>query len=178
MTTSQILTISATWGAVFAGFFSAIVLGGVLVARDAMLSDAPESVRASYGKPQSAKGRLVQRIMIALLLLAFVASAAGGLLALRAVAGGDIGFWPAFAFGAVMILILHLVDLIVLDWLVVSLWQPAFLMLPGTQGHPAYRDYWHHVRALFPRPVPWPILLIPIVGLMLAGITVLAEAIW
>lgn len=178
MTTAQILTISASWAAVFAGLFSAIILGGMRAAPDAMLSDYPESVRTDYGQPQSARGRSVQRLMLALLLPAFVFGTVGGVLALRAAAGGDIGFWPAFTFGAVMILVLHLVDLIVLDWLIVGLWRPASLLLPGMRDHPAFSDFWQPVRVLFPRPVPWPILLIPITGLLLGGIVVLVEALW
>ncbi len=178
VTISQILMTSATWGAAFAGLFSLILLGGALAARDAMLNDYPPSLRDAYGKPQSARGRRVQGVMAVLLLLAFVATTAFGLQALRTAAGGDIGFWPAFAFGATLMLVLHVFDLLILDWLVLGVWQPDFLVLPGTKGHPAYRDYGYHLRVLFPRPVPWPILLVPIMGLALAGITVLVEAVW
>ncbi len=175
---TQVLTIACAWGSVFAGLFCVIILGGMRVAPDAMLNDYPESVRAAYGKEQSATGRQVQRIMILLLMLAFIASTVGGVLAMKAAAGGDIGLWPAFGLGAVMILILHLVNLVILDWLVVGLLQPASILLPGTRGHPAFRDFWQPVRILFPRPIPWPILLIPITGLVIGGVVLLIEAIW
>lgn len=178
MAASQLISTSASWSAAFAGLFSAILLVGTLLARDAMLNDYPKALRDAYGKPQSARGRQVQGLMGALLMLAFIAVAALGLQALRSAAGGDIGFWSAFTFGAVMMLAIHLFDLLVLDWLVFGVWQPDFVVLPGTKGHPAYRDFGYHLRVLFPRPVPWPILLIPIVGVGLGGLTALVQAIW
>lgn len=179
MALSHILGISATWAAVFAGLFSVIALGGMRVAPDAMLQDYPESVRKEYGKPQSARGRLVASIMGILLLLAFVGCTVGGVFALRGAAGGDIGFWPAFCFGAVLVVFVHLVDLVVIDWLVIGLLRPASILLPGTpRDHPAFDDHLYHVRVLFPRPVPWPILFIPIAGLLVAGVTVALEAIF
>lgn len=178
MTISQTLAISATWGAAFAGLFTAVLFIGALLARDAMLNDYPPSIRDAYGKPQSARGRRAQGLLGLLMMVSFVLVAFLGVQALRSAAGGDIGFWPAFALGATMMLLLHAFDLLVLDWFVLGVWQPDFVVLPGTKGHPAYRDFSFHLHVLFPKPVPWPILLIPVTGIVLGGVTLLAQAIW
>ncbi|MDW6058501.1 hypothetical protein SAZ11_11010 [Streptomyces sp. FXJ1.4098] len=49
----------------------------------------------------------------------------------------------------------------VLDWRLFCRVQPRFMVLPGTEGMPEYRDYAFHVRVLAPRPVPWPLVAIP-----------------
>jgi len=46
-------------------------------------------------------------------------------------------------------------------------------VLPGTEDMPEYRDYAFHLKVLFPRPLPWPILLIPVLGLVVGTITAL-----
>ena len=48
-------------------------------------------------------------------------------------------FWVAFLF--------NLVDLLVLDWLIFCLITPDFLVIPGTKGMQAYKDYRFHFRA-------------------------------
>jgi hypothetical protein len=73
-------------------------------------------------------------------------------------------------------LVAHLIDLIVFDWLVFCTIQPRFAVLPGTEGMPEYRDYRFHLEVLFPRPVPWPILLIPVLGVVLGTMTAVENA--
>ena len=37
-------------------------------------------------------------------------------------------------------------DLLVLDWLLFCTLRPRFIVLPGTEGMPGYRDYFFHFR--------------------------------
>jgi hypothetical protein len=71
----------------------------------------------------------------------------------------------------------HVIDLVVFDWLVFCTLQPRFVVLPGTEGMPEYRDYLFHLKVLVPRPVPWPLLLIPAFGVVVGGLTALAHAV-
>ncbi|NCC94929.1 MAG: hypothetical protein EOM10_16965 [Opitutae bacterium] len=48
---------------------------------------------------------------------------------------------------AVMTMLWNLVDLLVMDWLIFCTLRPRYLVLPGSQGHPAYRDYRFHAVA-------------------------------
>jgi hypothetical protein len=52
-------------------------------------------------------------------------------------------FLTAFGVG----MFFNIVDLLIIDFLVVCLWRPRFLVLHGTEGMKAYRDYFHHFRA-------------------------------
>lgn len=58
-----------------------------------------------------------------------------------------ISFFPLFfnAFGVVFIF--NLVDLLLLDWLLFCFITPNFLIIPGTEGMQAYKDYGYHFRA-------------------------------
>ena len=43
----------------------------------------------------------------------------------------------------------NLVDLFILDWLIFCTITPKFILLPGSDGHPAYKNYkYHFVAAL------------------------------
>jgi hypothetical protein len=169
----QVVGLAAAYSAAFSVVFAAVLVGGTLVAADAMVQDYPPAIRDRYG-PKSDRGRRVTRVMGAgagLLLLAVCIAAPLHLTRLDPGAG----FWAGFLFGSAFVLVLHLVDLLVFDWLVFCTIRPRFVVLPGTEDMAEYRDYGFHLRVLFPRPVPWPVLLIPAFGLVLGGLTALAR---
>jgi len=58
-----------------------------------------------------------------------------------------ISFFSLFfnAFGVAFFF--NLVDLLVLDWLLFCYITPGFLVIPGTDGMEAYKDYGYHFRA-------------------------------
>jgi hypothetical protein len=60
--------------------------------------------------------------------------------------GGELGFFPLFlqAFGVSFLF--NLTDLLVLDWLVLCLITPRFLIIPGSEGEEGYMDYGFHFR--------------------------------
>ena len=76
-------------------------------------------------------------------------------------------FWMLWlnAFGVVFLF--NLVDWLVLDWLMFCRLTPRFLVIPGTEGSPAYKDYFFHFRAF-------------LVGTILSVVTglVLAALVW
>lgn len=41
----------------------------------------------------------------------------------------------------------HLFDLVVVDWLILCFWTPWFFVVPGTEGHPGYKNYRFHLLA-------------------------------
>lgn len=49
------------------------------------------------------------------------------------------------AFGVVFIF--NLVDLVILDWLMFCTITPKFVVIPGTEGMAAYKDYFFHFKA-------------------------------
>ena len=38
----------------------------------------------------------------------------------------------------------NLIDLLILDWLVFCFITPKFMIIPGTEGNPGYKNYWFH----------------------------------
>lgn len=77
---------------------------------------------------------------------------------LTAMLGLPLGYlgWSALTAGAdfprlwgeayLILMSFNLVDWLVVDWLILCWWTPKFVVIPGTEGHPAYKDYGFHFR--------------------------------
>ena len=61
-------------------------------------------------------------------------------------AAGRVSYWVVFLHTLVMMLVWDVFNLLVLDWLVFCTLRPAWIVLPGSEGHPGYRDYRYHWR--------------------------------
>jgi len=175
MSRSEFMAVSLGYALVLTALFTAVIVGGLLVARDALLDDYPPAIRERHG-PQSPRGKRTAAAMGLLNALLFVAVPIAGVLDLHGRTEGTLGFWPAFVLGGVAFLVLVLTDLLVLDWLLFCTIRPRFMVLPGTDGMPEYRDYAFHWRVLAPRPVPWPLLAIPGYGVAVGAVSAVAEA--
>ncbi|WP_063727276.1 hypothetical protein [Streptomyces sp. RTd22] len=174
MSRSELMAVSLGYALVLTALFTAVIVGGLLVARDALLDDYPPAIRERHG-PQSPRGKRTAAVMGLLNALLFVAVPVVGVLDLHGRTEGPLGFWPAFVLGGVAFLVLVLTDLLVLDWLLFCTVRPRFMVLPGTDGMPEYRDYAFHWRVLVPRPVPWPLLAIPGYGVAVGAVSAVAE---
>ncbi|RNF87145.1 hypothetical protein [Streptomyces botrytidirepellens] len=172
---SELMAVSLGYALVLAALFTAVIVGGLLVARDALLDDYPPAIRERHG-PQSPRGKRTAAVMGLLNALLFVALPLAGVRELHGRTEDTLGFWPAFVLGGVAFLVLVLTDLLVLDWLLFCTVRPRFMVLPGTDGMPEYRDYAFHWRVLVPRPVPWPPLAIPGYGVAVGAVSAVAEA--
>lgn len=64
--------------------------------------------------------------------------------------------------------VFNLADLVLLDWLIYCTITPSFVVIPGTEGMAAYKDYLHHLRA----HVCGTVLQV-VVALVLAGLITL-----
>ena len=164
--------LGAAYSAAFCLVFFALLIGGVLVAPDTMVGDYPPAIQERYG-PKSARGRRVGAVLGPVVLVVFLAAIVAGALHLDGAGSGEAGFWDGFWFGVTFMVVAHLIDLVLVDWLLFCTIRPAFVVLPGTEDMPEYRDYAFHLKVLFPRPLPWPILLIPVLGLVVGTITAL-----
>ena len=83
---------------------------------------------------------------------------------LRAILGSELPFWTAFINIFTLVMLASLVDLVVLDWLIVSRITPKFVIIPGSEAAD-YKEFSHHykghARAVF---------VLVILSLILAGI--------
>lgn len=65
---------------------------------------------------------------------------------LVAAAAGTVTFLSLWLHAFVVVLVFNLADLLLVDWLVLCTFTPRAFVLPGTEGMPGYKDYWHHFR--------------------------------
>jgi len=172
---STVLLISVLYSLILFAAFSGLLVVGGLISNDAMLHDYPPAIQERHGPKTPRGARTTMGLSIVTVLLLIGASIAG-VAVLRDQLGGDIGFWPAFVFGTVAFFVFNLLDLLVLDWWLFCRVQPRFLVPESTRGMAEYRDFSFHWKVLIPKPVPWPLLLIPGYGVILGGATLLWEA--
>lgn len=178
MTWLTVVGLGALYATGFLVAFAALLTVGTRIAPDAMVHDYPPAIQARYG-PKSERGRRVTAVMsgvLAVLVLVVCVLAALHLAGADPAGTPGTGFGAGFLFGVAFMVTAHVIDLVVLDWLVFCTLRPRFVVLPGTEDMPEYRDYLFHLKVLVPRPVPWPLLLIPVFGVVIGALTALAEA--
>ncbi|GAA2665445.1 hypothetical protein [Streptomyces lunalinharesii] len=168
--------VSTGYALLLVSLFTVVVIGSLLVARDALLADYPPAIRERYGT-QSARGRRTAAVAGVLNLVLFVAVPVVGVLDLHDRTEGRLGFLPPFVLGTTGFLALTLFDLLVIDWLLFCTVRPRFMVLPGTEGMPEYRDLAFHAKVLVPRPVPWPLLAVPGYGVLVGVVAWLVETV-
>jgi hypothetical protein len=57
---------------------------------------------------------------------------------------GGVGFIENILALFTLMLSFNLVDLVILDWMIFCWFTPRFMVLPGTVGHPGYKNYFFH----------------------------------
>lgn len=55
-----------------------------------------------------------------------------------------VTFLPVFSIMWGIMLVMNVFDLVVLDWIVFCTITPRFVVIKGTEGSPAYKDYMFH----------------------------------
>lgn len=75
-------------------------------------------------------------------------------------------FWTLFAHAFLILFCFWLVDLVVLDGILFCLITPGFVVIPGTEGFPGYKDFGMHLRGHFTKGLAGIIVS----ALILAGI--------
>ncbi|MHB6911181.1 hypothetical protein [Streptomyces sp. CB02959] len=85
----EIARVSSGYAVVLVSLFTLIVIGSLLVARDALLSDYPPAIKERYGT-QSARGRRTAAVAGLLNLLLFAAVPVAGVLDLHGRAEGHL----------------------------------------------------------------------------------------
>jgi len=79
--------------------------------------------------------------------------------------GGDLGFLSLWLYAFGIAFAFNLWDWLVLDWLVFCTITPKRFVILGSEGHPAYKDYFFHFRGFLIGTV-----FSAIMGLVTAGI--------
>lgn len=128
--------------------FTLFVIASLRLDRRLWLDDYPPDIRAAVGNAVTAP--LAVRVIVAGVFLTLML---GGLLCSNRLMARDlgrpVGFGRSFAHTFALILIVSVIDLLVVDWLVFTAWEPAFVVFPGTESLPGYKDNGFHVQVSF-----------------------------
>jgi hypothetical protein len=84
---------------------------------------------------------------------------------LKSKLGGEIPYWTAFLNVFVLTLLATLGDLVILDWLIIDVITPRFVIMPGTDESD-YEDFSHHYRAHARAVVPLLVLCVVLAGVV------------
>lgn len=131
------------WGSLFGGVFCLVTLAIGRLNAEMLVNSYPPDIQARFG-PMRPRVRRQANIAGVMLLAALLAVVIAGVLDLRARVG--LGWGSTFIFLLVMFQTWNLIDLVILDWLLLITLRPRFMILPGTEGLPGYRDYRYHFR--------------------------------
>ena len=63
---------------------------------------------------------------------------------LRTYSAAEVAIWVLMLHAFILGMVWNVFDLLILDWLLFCTIQPKFMVLPGSEGHPAYKDYRFH----------------------------------
>ncbi|MFN2219555.1 MAG: hypothetical protein ACK2UA_13185 [Anaerolineae bacterium] len=110
------------------------------------LSDYPADVQAAV--PPRTKAEMRQAILLSIpFFLASIAVPLYSTWLLKQENGGIITYWMAFVTILGVHFVFWLFDLLVLDIWMFCTWTPSFLVVPGTEGMPGYKDWRAQVKA-------------------------------
>jgi hypothetical protein len=110
------------------------------------LQDYPAPIQAAVPPKTEQEKRLSLIVGLPFLLLLLVVPLLSTLAFMRR-SGGDVTFLAAFFHAFGVIFAFNVVDWLLLDWLVFCTLTPRFLVIPGSEGMAAYKDYFYHFRA-------------------------------
>jgi len=161
------LTRTLTDGALLSALASIYLLGVFLIKPRLFLQDYPRAIQEQV-PPKTERERRQSLIVGIPFLILLAAVPIISTLTLKRQGGEELTFLHLSlnAFGVVFIF--NLVDLLVLDWLFFCTITPRFMVIPGTEGDPAYKDYRFHFRAFLVGT-----LLSLVAGLIIGGIVIL-----
>lgn len=168
MNVIQLIQLGALWGAVFGVVFSIAVLIMGRVNAEMILNDYPPDIRAKYGE-MSERTRKQANLASLPLLVVLGLVVVLGLSQLRSLYG-ELTFLNTFIVSVVIFQIWNLLDLVLLDWFLLMVLKPRFMILPGTEGMAGYKDYAFHFRKFLNG-----IVFTTILSLIVTGIALFAE---
>ena len=133
------------YGIVFSLLFSALLLVMIRINPEMMLNDYPPEIKARYG-PAGEKTKQQRKPFVILFFLIVFGVPLLSIMRLDQMIAGVPSFLEIFINIFTLFLVFNIVDLLILDWLIFCAITPRFIVLPGTEGMAAYKDYGFHFR--------------------------------
>lgn len=150
---------------IYNGTLAILLTSSIAYNAEMWVHDYPPDIREKFGPPgkrAKRQGRIVAIPFFLILLMGVIWSN----LRLRKLNNGRLPFKLAFFNTYALFFSFWLFDLTILDWLFFVTIQPAFSILPGTEGMAGYDDYGYHLRVSLPA---LPLMVVPsaiIAGMM------------
>jgi len=129
-----------------------------------MLQDYPPAIKEVVPPKTEQEKRLSTWLGLPFLLILFVFPVYSTFV-FRSLMGSDLGFLSLWLYAFGIAFAFNLWDWLVLDWLVFCTITPKAFVIPGSEGHPAYKDYFFHFRGFLIGTV-----FSAVMGLIAAGI--------
>lgn len=136
---SQFLTDAA----LFIVAFTVLIGGSILLKPRLWLHDFPADIRALAAPKTEAEKRQTRWLALAMLPVMFVLPVVLGR-NVRVAVGPDFDFWMAWVYGFGLFFLMNLWDLLVMDFIGLSLIDPQHPPFPGTEGAAGWRNYRFH----------------------------------
>lgn len=138
------------------------LLGLVLYNPRLMLQDYPPAIKAIVPPKTEQEKRLSTWLGLPFILVLFIFPVYATFVFQAQTGAGFLWLW-LYAFGIAFAF--NLWDWLALDWLVFCTITPRQFVIPGSEGHPAYKDYFFHFRGFLIGTV-----FSAVMGLIAAGI--------
>ena len=133
-------------GMILSGIASLFLITVLYVNPRLLMHGYPEEIQSQAPSKTALEKR--QSLIIGLLfLILLVALPIASTLTLKRQIGETVSFLQLFAHAFGILFIFNIVDLLLLDWLLFCTITPKFIVIPGTEGLAAYKEYRHHFRA-------------------------------
>jgi hypothetical protein len=145
---------------------SAIVLASLRANPRYWLQDYPRSIQDAIPKKSKVEQQGAKRWGLPFIATLLGAIAISGILLKRAMPGAS--FLTLYVDILGVALFFNLWDLLVLDWLIFCTITPRFLVIPGSEGMPGYKDYRHHVAAFWSGALSSIVIAAIVAGLVYA----------
>jgi len=141
----EVIKLALLHGVIISVFLTIVLLISLLINAEMWLNDYPPDVREKYGEMGDRAKK--QRIPLAIAFFGaiIVPLSIGVAQIMRTPPNGPI-FGALFLYGFITLFFFNLYDLLILDWLIFVTIQPAFIILPGTEGMSGYKDYYFHFK--------------------------------
>jgi hypothetical protein len=132
-------------GLLLIGVMGVIILGSLVANPRLWLNDYPKAIRAKV-PPNTREEKRVQGILMLLFLGSMIGVLYYSAAQLKAANGGSISFLTAWLHTFLLFNIGNLFDAVVIDFLILTLMKPKFMILPGTDiaEYAVYNDWRLH----------------------------------
>lgn len=58
----------------------------------------------------------------------------------------NVSYMEVLIVNLIIFIIFNLVDLVIIDWIIICKITPSFIIIPGTEGNPDYKNYLFHIK--------------------------------